>query len=91
MEITKIKVLSAAKIFGILNAIVGLILGLVIGLMALAGVGQAEGSPTAIFGVGAIVILPILYGVMGFISGALMSFVYNLIAGKIGGLVIETK
>jgi hypothetical protein len=40
-------------------------------------------------GAGAIVILPIFYGVMGFIMGALYAAVYNFIAGIVGGLELQ--
>jgi hypothetical protein len=45
----------------------------------------------AMFGVGAIIILPIFYGVMGVITGALGAAFYNLIAGMVGGLRLETQ
>lgn len=37
----------------------------------------------------AIVVFPIVYGVFGFIWGALAGAIYNLIAGRVGGVKIE--
>lgn len=37
-------------------------------------------------GIGFMVFLPVLYAVMGFVFGAISAFVYNLLAGWIGGL-----
>ncbi|GAB3386353.1 hypothetical protein [Lysobacter fragariae] len=42
-------------------------------------------------GVLAIVILPIVYGICGFIGGALQSFLFNFAARFVGGLEIETE
>jgi hypothetical protein len=36
--------------------------------------------------VGAIILFPIFYGVMGFLVGALGAFIYNLVSGFVGGL-----
>ena len=45
------------------------------------------------FGMGAIVIMPIFYGCMGFIGGAIAAVIYNSLAGMMGGLELrlETK
>jgi hypothetical protein len=43
------------------------------------------------FGVGAIIILPILYGIFGALGGALTAVMYNVVAGMVGGLVVETE
>jgi hypothetical protein len=39
--------------------------------------------------VGAIVILPIFYGIIGGVFGALGAVIYNLAAGWVGGLEID--
>ena len=44
-----------------------------------------------LFGVGAVIFLPIIYGVLGAIGGALTAVFYNIIAGMVGGLQIETE
>jgi len=41
------------------------------------------------FGVGSLVIMPIASDVMGWISGAVSSLVYNLVAERIGGLKLR--
>jgi hypothetical protein len=95
MILQRIGVLSAAKVFGAVYAGMGLIIGAIFSLIAMAQgmvmggsgdfgtMGPAFGM---IFGVGAIVLAPIFYGVMGFVGGAIMAFIYNLFSGFVGGL-----
>jgi hypothetical protein len=98
MVITRIGVLSVAKIAGVLYAGVGLIIGALFSLIGLAGfagglasdsAGGALGS--AIFGVGAIIILPIFYGAMGFVVTLISAWLFNIAAGFTGGVEIEVK
>ena len=42
-------------------------------------------------GFGLIVIGPIFYGVMGFIVGVIGAFVYNIVAGWVGGIEVEVE
>ncbi len=98
MVITRVGVLSVAKISAVLYAGVGLIIGALFSLIGLAGfagglasdnAGGAFGS--ALFGVGAIIILPIFYGIFGFIGTLIGAFLFNLAAGLTGGVEIEVK
>ncbi len=43
------------------------------------------------FGIGSIILVPIFYGIMGFVIGVLVAWFYNLIAGWIGGIEVEVK
>ena len=90
--IKRIGAVSVGKIFGLLYAIIGLIEGLLFALLSLFGGAIAgEVFSSALFGVGSIIIFPIMFGIMGFISGVLMAFLYNLAAGWIGGIEVETE
>lgn len=40
-------------------------------------------------GVGAVVLLPIVYGVPGLVFGAIVSALYNAVAGLVGGIEVE--
>jgi hypothetical protein len=45
----------------------------------------------AMLGVGAVIFLPIFYGVLGVVMGALSAALYNLFAGMVGGVKIELE
>src|SRR5262245_33790015 len=102
MRIKRIGIGSAAKLSGAIYGALGLIFGLIFGLFSLVGMGlasriaadSAEAPPAflgALFGVGAIVLFPLLYGVMGFIMGAISAALYNLFAGWVGGLEVDLE
>lgn len=98
MTIKRVEPVSLAKIFGIVNAIGGLLAGAFFAAMASLGTGMHRAMPGpggglfgGTFGAGAIVVLPILYGILGFIGGLIGGALYNWIAGFAGGIVIETE
>ena len=96
MIIRRIAPLSVAKIAGTVYGILGLIFGAMIALFSsvsstfLAAQTRAM-SPLLglVMGIGAIVILPVFYGVLGFLSALVFAWIYNLIASKIGGIEID--
>jgi len=98
MVLKRIGVLSCGKVSGFVYAILGLIIGTFVTLFALLGAaigaaasGSDEAWIGALFGVGAIIIFPIFYGVLGFIMGIISAAIYNLVAGFAGGLEIELE
>jgi hypothetical protein len=99
MNIRKIGVGSAAKVFGTLYALWGFIFGAIVALIALAGAGLSAATSDdpmpawlgTFFGVGAVIILPVVYGAMGAIFGALTAFFYNVVAGITGGLRLDVQ
>ena len=96
MELKRIGPWSVAKVSGAIYAALGLIFGVFFALAAMIG-GLAEHGADggaffgAIFGVGAIVILPVFYGVMGLVGGALGAWLYNVFAGMVGGIEIQLE
>ena len=95
MVLKRIGVLSCSKILGILYALLGLIFGGIFSIVSIFGaiVGRASGSSDdmlgVLFGIGAVVLFPIFYGVMGFVAGLIMSALYNFVAGVVGGIEFE--
>ena len=97
MRITHIGPLSVAKVAFVLYAALGLIFGGIFAVAAVLGAsfsaaaGEEQAWVGAIFGVGAVIFLPILYGVMGALMGLLMAWLYNVVAGFVGGIEIRTS
>ena len=97
MVIRKVGIGSVVKVAGVLYALLGLVIGFCVALFAMMGLGLAAANSDApawfgpFFGVGAIIVLPIFYGVMGAIGGAIMGALYNVVAGITGGLEVEVQ
>jgi hypothetical protein len=84
-RIIRFSVVQAAKMFGVLYAIMGLLFMPFFFVMAkFAPAGQ--GVP---FGIGFALFLPVLYGCLGFVFTAVAAALYNLVAGWIGGIEVE--
>lgn len=96
MVLRRVGVLSFAKISGIVGAGLGLILGIIYGLIFMvagaAMMSQSDG-PGAGFGIlgglAVMVFVPVFYGVLMFIFGALYAVIYNISAGFVGGIEME--
>ncbi len=89
MQVVKrIGVGSAAKVYGLTLGLLGIFIGIIYALMFsfIGGLGDAPGGG---FGFALLIIIPILYGVIGFVVGALGAAIYNFVAKKFGGLEIE--
>ena len=98
MIIKRIDVISAGKMMGIIMAAVGLLAGLmffVFGSMFSAALGSAlgqQGGGMAMYGgFMGLIVMPIFYGVFGFIGGVFQAFIYNIAAGFVGGIRVETE
>jgi hypothetical protein len=94
MHIVKsVGVLSVAKIMGMIYACMGLIFApffLLIGLMGSA-MGQHNSPLAGIFGIGFAILMPVFYGVLGFIAGLIGALLYNLFARWVGGFELELE
>jgi hypothetical protein len=99
MVIKRVGPLSVAKVAALLYAVLGLIFGGIFSLIALAGgfaaASQDGGGPAAVFGavmgVGAVIILPLVYACMGFVGALLMTALYNIAAGIMGGITLDVE
>jgi hypothetical protein len=84
---------SAFKVGLALYGLLGLIFGLIFGLISMLGGALAPpaqaGAFRMFFGVGAIIILPLVYGIFGGIMAAISAALYNLVAGWVGGLEVD--
>lgn len=99
MVINRIDPLSIGKVAGVVYGGIGLLFGAVVSMFAMIGGvagGLANDEPAGaivglVFGAGAIVILPLFYGVMAAIMAMLGAVLYNVVAGLIGGIRIDAS
>jgi hypothetical protein len=87
---------SLGKVMGLGYALLGLVIGAFFALFSVLGAGlgaafsqTSEPWMAAVFGVGAVIILPVLYGIFGFIGGILMAAVFNVGMRWAGGLQVD--
>jgi hypothetical protein len=94
MELKRVGPWSTAKVLGTMYAAMGLIFGALFACIALVGGSIAResseaGAFGALFGVGAIVMFPLFYGIGGAVFGALSAWLYNIFAGMVGGIELQ--
>jgi len=89
--IKSVGVLSVAKIMGLIYACMGLIFAPFFLLIGMVGsmAGQQKTPFAGIFGVSLALFMPVLYGLMGFIIGAIGALLYNLFAKWVGGFELD--
>ena len=95
MVIRHVGALSCAKVVGALYVVVGVFIGALISLGSMAG-GMASESPFAAglgtaIGIGAIIVLPLFYGGLGFVVTLIGAWLYNIAAGIVGGIEIDVQ
>jgi hypothetical protein len=101
MTIKRFGVLSVAKMYGLLMFIFGLIFGVLYGLFfiifgaAMSAMGSndatAGGVGSVAVGIAMMIGIPLMYGFMGFIMGAIGALVYNALSGIVGGVKFELE
>jgi hypothetical protein len=97
-SVRRIGVLSLGKVMGSIYATLGLVIGAIFSVFALFGsvigsIASDSGEPLLgiLFGVGAIVIFPIFYGLIAFVMGMIIAAIYNFAARFTGGLELELE
>ena len=99
MQIKRIGVFSFAKVYAVVLTGIGLLIFIPIGLIMMifgaAAITQESGGAMAGVGIGLglvyMVILPVVYGIIGFIFGAVTALIYNVAAGFVGGLELDLE
>jgi hypothetical protein len=96
MKIRSVEPLSVGRIMAAIYGGLGVMIGslfaaisVIGGLIALNQQGPVGSFPPVAFGIAAIFFLPLVYGVLGFVSGALSAVLYNLAARIMGGIEVE--
>ena len=83
-RIKRFSIGQSAKFLGVLYLLFGLIF---VPFFLLLGAFAPEG--TAGFGTMFAIAMPVIYGVMGVVSGAIGAALYNLVSGWVGGIEVE--
>ena len=83
-QIRRFSIGQSAKFLGVLYALFGLIF---VPFFLLVGMFGPEG--TGGFGTLFALGMPVMYGVMGLVGGAIGAALYNLVAGWVGGIEVE--
>lgn len=87
-----------ATMMGAIQAVIGLIAGIIFAIASSAIMSIISSSANngidltgfgILFGVGAIILMPIAGFIGGFIQGLIMAVVYNFIAPRIGGIKLR--
>jgi hypothetical protein len=96
MIIRRIAPLSCAKIAGVVYCALGLFFGAIVSVFSLLGSAFSSAQTRSVFpaaglflGIGAIVVFPIFYAVIGFLSAFVFAWIYNVVASRIGGIEID--
>ena len=93
-ELKRIDILSVAKVYAVLAAIFGFIEGLFIAAFPRVATQTVSVMGIKMTGVStlgplAIIAVPVLSVIIGFIAGAIGAFLYNVVAGWVGGVELE--
>src|SRR2546430_2354614 len=94
MHIVKsVGIMSVAKIMGLIYGCMGLIFAPFFLLVGLLGtlVGEQKSPFAGVFGIVFAILMPLIYGFMGFVTGALGAFLYNLFSKWVGGFELEVE
>jgi len=90
LRLMRVNMISLAKIIAIVYALFGVIMGCFVAVSKIMGI-QLTGEAAQLqnFGVGAIVILPIIYALIGAVSGLVSAFFFNTAIKWAGPLEID--
>jgi hypothetical protein len=92
--INKVGVFSFGKILAAIYGIIGLIVGAFMSLLTLATgirMGGAGFDVGLMSGFGAMITIPIIYAMIGYVGGVILAVVFNGVTGLVGGLEIDIE
>jgi hypothetical protein len=90
-RIRRLGVAQMAKVLGALYFLLGIVAALIFwGVGSMVPISE-RGEGTALFGTGFVIAMPFLYALLGVVFGALIAWLYNLVAGWTGGIELELE
>jgi tetratricopeptide (TPR) repeat protein len=92
LKIRKIGSLSLAKMLGVMYTVIGLIVGIISIIFSLFFAYQYSfSSSLSLINFMELILFPVGYGIIGLISGLIIAAIYNFVAGRLGGIELETE
>ncbi len=82
-RVRRFGVLQTAKVVAVLYALIGLVFVPIFLIVSMVSPDKNQ------LGMGFSLLMPILYGVLGFVFTAISCAIYNLVAGFVGGIEVE--
>lgn len=82
-QIVKVSVTQSAKVLAVLYMVMSIPI-----VVVLAAIGMLGGGGSALL---AVVLTPLIYGVVAFLGAGLAAWLYNVVANWVGGLEYSTK
>ena len=92
MVLKRIDPMSYAKVYAVITALVVFVFCLIYAffIIAFAGMmGEEAGAIGAGIAIVVVIVAPIAYGILVFLLGLLMAWLYNVVAARIGGIELE--
>ncbi|MEX5746896.1 hypothetical protein [Massilia sp. X63] len=82
-QIVHVSVLQSAKVMAVLYLVLSLPM---VAIMAIPASASGQGLSLTM-----LILMPVLYTILGFIFTAIGAWVYNIVAGKVGGFEFTTS
>ena len=88
VNLQKISVMSLAKVFAVLHALIGLILGVIVTIGSMSG---SENDGFWGLGPWSLLVFPIVNAGLGFLTGILLAWSYNIFSQWFGGIEFKIE
>jgi hypothetical protein len=95
MVIRSVGIVSVVKVSVVLYAGMRLVIGAFLSAMSIFGVlhspssWRSQDSVSLLFGFGAVILFPVVYGLLGALASAVGAALYNAVAHHMGGISID--
>jgi ribose/xylose/arabinose/galactoside ABC-type transport system permease subunit len=90
-RVRRIGVAQLAKTMGVLDLLIGLVFAVCFFIFASMMPKGQLGQAFPMGGMAMLIFLPLLYGFFGYVIGALIAWLYNLVAGWVGGVELDLE
>ena len=91
LELSHVDPLSLGKILGVIYGIIGFVYGLVLAVFLPHYFPMGLFGMMAGFGILIVIVSIVMFAVMGLLIGIIGSWIYNFVAGSIGGIKIKLR